>query len=350
MVEKRNLIQGGYSKLPFFINTTFNSLLSLVLIVFSLPLMVIIALIVKIKDGGPILYKGVRLGINKTPFIMYKFRTLSKDADKIIGAELLTAEIASTKKLMTPFGKFLRETRLDELPQLFNVLKGDMDFLGPRPERPEIYERFCKCIEGYDERFSVKPGLIGYSQLFTPHSAPKRIRTLIDNKFLKKKQNLLWDMGGVVITILAVLKRIFYHGSKIIWGNIIKIKIFGLYREKRYLERIKQHEAVVYIGTKKNDKEIFTDEAKLVDINEEAILIYSNSELNRENLLLKMEMPFKRMFKERKRKTAICDGSVYKKIKLKNEEYKYAYVIKYTPISPLNYYMVRQYFLQESII
>jgi lipopolysaccharide/colanic/teichoic acid biosynthesis glycosyltransferase len=350
MAGKKDLIKGGYSKLPFFINTTFNSLLSLVLITFSLPLMVIIALTLKIKDGGPVLYKGVRLGINKTPFVMYKFRTLSRDADKIIGAALLTAEIASTKKLVTPFGKFLRETRLDELPQLFNILKGNMDFLGPRPERPEIYEKFCKCIEGYDERFSVKPGLIGYSQLFTPHSAPKKIRTLIDNKFLKKKQNLIWDMGGVVITILAVLERIFYHGLKIIWDNIIKIKIFGLYREKRHLERIRQHEAVVYIGTKNNDETIFTDEAKLVDINEEAILVYSNSELNRENLLLKMEMPFKRMFKKKKMKTATCDGSIYKKIKLKNEEYKYAYVINYTPISPLNYYMVRQYFLQESII
>ncbi len=350
MAEKRNLIKGGYSKLPFFINTTFNSLLSLILIIFSLPLMAIIALIVKIKDGGPVLYKGVRLGINKTPFIMYKFRTLSKDADIVIGAELLTAEIASTKKLVTYFGKYLRETRLDELPQLFNILKGDMDFLGPRPERPEIYEKFCKCIEGYDERFSVKPGLIGYSQLFTPHSSPKKIRTLIDNKFLKKKQNLIWDIGGVLITVLAVLKRIIFCGSKIIWNNIIRSKIFGIYREKRHLERVRQYEAVVYIGAKNNDKEIFTDKAKLVDINEDAILVYSNSELNRENLLLRMEMPLKRMFKERKRKTAICEGSVYKKINLEKEEYKYAYVIKYQPISPLNYYMVRQYFLHESVI
>src|SRR4030042_5740158 len=174
MAGKRNLIKGGYSKLPFFINSTFNSLLSLVLIIFSLPLMVIIALIVKIKDGGPVLYKGVRLGINKTPFIMYKFRTLSKDADKIIGAELLTAEIASTKKLVTHFGKYLRDTRLDELPQLFNILKGDMDFVGPRPERPEIYENICSHIRNYDRRFAVKPGLIGYAQLFTPPMTPKR--------------------------------------------------------------------------------------------------------------------------------------------------------------------------------
>jgi hypothetical protein len=282
---------------------------------------------------------------------MYKFRTLTKDAQKIIGAELLTQQIANTKQLMTPFGKFLRETRLDELPQLFNILRGDMDFLGPRPERPEIYEKFCKDIEGYDERFIVKPGLIGYSQLFTPHSAPEKIRALIDNKFLKKKQNFLWDITEVLITIVVVLKRVLFSMSKLIRNNIIKSRLFGLYKEKRQLDRLRLDQALVYVGIKNNDEEVFTDKAKLIDINEEAILIYSNDEINHDNFIVKMETEYKRMFKKRKRKKiAICNGTIYRKILLKDTQYRYAYVIRYNPVSPLNYYMVHQYFLHESII
>jgi hypothetical protein len=282
---------------------------------------------------------------------MYKFRTLEKDAERIIGAELLTRQIASTKQLITPFGLFLRDTRLDELPQLFNILKGDMDFLGPRPERPEIYEKFCKTIEGYDERFTVKPGLIGYSQLFTPHSAPKKIRTLIDNKFLKKKQNILWDIAEVLFTIAVVIRRIFLNASKVI-RNSIRSKLLGLYKEKRNLERLRPDEATVYVEIKdNNDKEIFATHAKLIDINEEAILIYSNKEINHQNFILKMGIEYKRIFRRRNRKkTAVCTGSIYKRIPLKDNQYRYAYVIKYSPVSPLNYYMIHQYFLHESII
>ena len=103
---------------------------------------------------------------------MYKFRTLPVGAQKKIGSKLL-----SFRHCKLPFfSKFLRDTRLDELPQLFNIMKGEMDFLGPRPLRPEIYDHMCKGITNYDLRFNVRPGLVGYSQLFTPHSSPKRIR------------------------------------------------------------------------------------------------------------------------------------------------------------------------------
>lgn len=347
--KKKPFFKGGYSKLPFLINFLFNSLFSLIFIICSIPLLIIISLIIKIVYGGNILYKGTRLGIDKTPFTMYKFRTLTKDADKIIGAELLTQQIASTKQLVTPFGKFLRETRLDELPQLFNILKGDMDFLGPRPERPEIYEKYCKDIEGYDERFTVKPGLIGYSQLFTPHSAPKKIRTLIDHKLLKRKQNFIWDIGGILVTILIVVKRIFISVSNIVWHSVIKSKLLGLYKEKRNLDRFRLNKAVAYFGKQNSDSEVYTDKAKLIDINEEAILIYLNSELTYNNIILKLETDYKRKFKK-KIKRALCTGSIYRKIALQNSDYRYAYVINYTPVTPLNYYMVHQYFLHESII
>ena len=89
---------------------------------------------------------------------------------------------------------------------------------------------------------------------------------------------------------------------------------------------------------------------KLLNVNEEAISVYSNDEIGQENIILKMETIYKRLFKKKKSKIALCSGSVYKKIILTDDPYRYAYVIKYTPLSPLNYYMVRQYFLHESVI
>lgn len=326
-------------------------MLASILIVCAVPIMALITLVIRMKDGSPVIYKGVRLGIDKKPFVMYKFRTLSKDAQKIIGAELLTAQAASTRHLLTSFGRFLRETRLDELPQLFNILKGDMDFLGPRPERPEIYEKFCKQIKGYDERFEVKPGLIGYSQLFTPHSSPKRIRTLIDNKLLRKKQNPIWDIGGVFVTILIVLRRTIKFGVKLIWNNFIKSRILRLFEEKRSIDRIRQEESMVYFGPESNGNNVFPYEGRLIDINEEAVLVYSNEDTDEGDFIIKMETICKRFFKKRKiQKTAFCRGSIYKKISLVDNRYRYAYVMKYIPVSPLNSYMVHQYFLHESVI
>ena len=311
----------------------------------------VIALIIRIKYGGPVLYKGTRLGIDKVPFTMYKFRTLMKDADEIIGAALLTHQVLSTAHLVTPFGLFLRHTRLDELPQLFNILKGDMDFLGPRPERPEIYEKFCKHIKGYDERFTVKPGLIGYSQLLTPHSAPKKLRTLIDNRFLRKKQNFFWDIAGVVFTIAVILQRVISYVVKVIWNDIIRSKVFALYKEKRELERLRLARTLVYLETEGTDIEVSIEKSKLVDINEEAVLIYTNHDINQETFIFNMETEYRQMCRKgRKKKIAVCNGAVYRKVPIEDKQYKSAYVIKYTPVSPFNYYMVHKYFLRESIL
>jgi lipopolysaccharide/colanic/teichoic acid biosynthesis glycosyltransferase len=349
--KQREITSSGYTKTSFFFNTVFNTVLSSILLACSFPFFIIISLVILTKEGGrPIFYKGIRIGLNKVPFTMYKFRTLSRDAENAIGAQLLTQKVASDKKLLTDFGKFLRATRLDELPQLFNILKADMDFLGPRPERPSVYEKLCKNIKGYDKRFQIKPGLIGYSQLFTPHSSPKKIRALIDNRFLMKKQNFIWDFFIIIYTIFIVMFRIVKNSAGYIWNNIIKNKILG-YNEKRLLERIKQDKATVYLASRTNDEKNFFEKAKLIDINEEAIIAYTETDLPRNDLNLRMETEYKNMFGKRKRlKVAVCQGTVYRKIELNSRPFKYAYVIKYTPVSPLNYYMVHQYFLHESFI
>lgn len=159
----RTGILSGYLIRSSRINRMFNFILALSLIIISLPGSLIIYLIIRLVDGKPVFYRGIRLGLEKRPFFMYKFRTLKQGAEKEIGAALFSE--SGKNNLETTLGRFLRSTRLDELPQLFNILRGDMDFLGPRPERPVVYEKYCRNIPGYDKRFSVKPGMIGYSQL-----------------------------------------------------------------------------------------------------------------------------------------------------------------------------------------
>ena len=341
----------GYSKINYVLNSVLNRFLAFLLLICGLPLFAIISLIIKVQDTGPIFYKGIRFGMNKRKFFMYKFRTLVPDADKIIGADLLTANVASTAELQTTFGKFLRETRLDELPQLLNILKGDMDFIGPRPERPEIYEKFCINIKGYDKRFTAKPGLIGFSQLFTPHSSPKRIRTLIDNRFLHKKQHLLWELLIIFITMSVTVERIVRVGIRLLWNSIIKSRILGIYKEKRKLERIETHNTKIYFKPKSDDQDTFIHKAELADINEEALLFYFDEKIDYRLFSLEMETQMRKCFrKKNKKKIALCSGEIYKRIKMNKGELKYAYVIKYVPLSPFNYYMVHQYFLQKSII
>ena len=122
--------------------------------------MAIIAWIVVIDSPGGAIFKQERLGLNGKPFLIYKFRTMCLDAEKN-GPRWADKE----DKRCTRFGAFLRKTRLDELPQLWNILKGDMSFVGPRPERKYFYEQFEKYIVGFSNRLVVLPGLTGYARV-----------------------------------------------------------------------------------------------------------------------------------------------------------------------------------------
>ncbi len=135
-------------------------ILSFILIIVLSPLFVLAAILVKIDSAGPIFYKQERYGKNKIIFWIYKFRTMKLNAENkrpVWGKE---ADPRAGK-----IGKFLRVSHIDELPQLFNILKGEMSLVGPRPERPYFAERFKLLILGYEERHMVKPGITGWSQI-----------------------------------------------------------------------------------------------------------------------------------------------------------------------------------------
>ncbi|MFA9375933.1 MAG: sugar transferase [Lachnotalea sp.] len=134
---------------------------SLILIIITSPFMIIIAILVKTYDGGPILYKQERLTLNNKKFIIYKFRSMKMDSETH-GARLAM----KNDDRVTPVGRVLRNIHFDELPQLFNILKGDMSLVGPRPERPSIAAQYEEDIPEFSFRLKVKAGLTGYAQIY----------------------------------------------------------------------------------------------------------------------------------------------------------------------------------------
>ena len=145
-----------------FLQRFIDILFSVLLIIITFPFMIITALLVKCYDGGPILYKQVRCTIDEKEFKIVKFRSMRVDAEKD-GVACLAKK---NDDRITPIGKFIRRVRLDELPQLFNILKGEMSFIGPRPERPEIIKQYMEVMPEFAYRMKVKAGLAGYAQVY----------------------------------------------------------------------------------------------------------------------------------------------------------------------------------------
>ena len=165
-----------------FIKRLIDIVCSFLLIIITSPIMLLTAIIVKLYDGGPVFYKQVRLTKNNKEFKIIKFRSMRVDAEKVGGAQLAKKD----DKRITPIGKFIRAVRIDELPQLFNILKGDMTFIGPRPERPEIAAKYIEEMPEFAYRTKVKAGLAGYAQVYgkyntTPYDKLKLDLTYIEN-------------------------------------------------------------------------------------------------------------------------------------------------------------------------
>lgn len=155
---------------------------ALILFIVASPFMLITAIIIKCYDGGPVLYKQTRCTLGGREFKILKFRSMRVDAEKDGVARLAS----KNDDRITPIGKFIRAVRIDELPQLINILKGDMSFIGPRPERPEIIEQYKKEMPEFVFRMKVKAGLAGYAQVYgkyntTPYDKLKLDLTYIEN-------------------------------------------------------------------------------------------------------------------------------------------------------------------------
>ena len=184
------------------IKRIFDILICLILLIFALPAMMLTAILVFLDDGAPVLFKQVRVGLNGKPFTLYKFRSMRKDAEKD-GAQWAQ----KNDSRITRVGNFIRNTRLDELPQIYNVLKGDMSFVGPRPERPEFVGDLASQIPYFEERHRVKPGLMGWAQLKYPYgaSAEDAAQKLRYDLYYTKNHSIILDLLIVIQTVEVIL-------------------------------------------------------------------------------------------------------------------------------------------------
>lgn len=165
-----------------FIKRLLDIVCAFILVVITSPIMLVTAVIVKCYDGGPVLYKQIRCTLDGRQFKIMKFRSMRIDAEKDGVARLAS----KNDDRITPIGRFIRSCRIDELPQLFNIIAGDMSFIGPRPERPEIIEQYMEEMPEFKYRMKVKAGLAGYAQVYgkyntTPYDKLKLDLTYIQN-------------------------------------------------------------------------------------------------------------------------------------------------------------------------
>lgn len=168
---------------------------ALIGIIVSLPFFIIIGICIKLTDGGPVLYKQTRLTKDGKPFEIYKFRTMIQNAEKD-GIPRLAAE---GDPRILPIGRLLRRTRLDELPQIYNILKGDMSLVGPRPERPELVEEFTAEIPEFPSRMKVKAGLTGYAQVYGKYNTTAYDKLKLDLTYIRNYSVLL-DLKLIFMT------------------------------------------------------------------------------------------------------------------------------------------------------
>ena len=165
-----------------FIKRSIDVICSSILLVLASPIMLLTAIAIKLYDGGPVIYRQIRCTRDMREFGIMKFRSMRVDAEKDGVARLAT----KNDSRITPIGKFIRKVRIDELPQLINILKGDMSFIGPRPERPEIIAQYVEFMPEFVFRTKVKAGLAGYAQVYgkyntTPYDKLKLDLTYIEN-------------------------------------------------------------------------------------------------------------------------------------------------------------------------
>ena len=172
--------------------------LSLLGLVIGIPIIAIFGILIKIDDKGPITYKQERLGKCGKSFYIYKLRSMRLDAEKY-GAQWAEKD----DPRITKVGKFIRKTRIDEIPQLFNILKGDMGLIGPRPERPNFTVQFNEEIPGFINRLAIKPGLTGWAQVNGGYEVTPEEK-LIEDIYYIKNRSVLLDFKILLRTVKVV--------------------------------------------------------------------------------------------------------------------------------------------------
>jgi exopolysaccharide biosynthesis polyprenyl glycosylphosphotransferase len=194
------LTRGPVASWIYLVKRILDVIIALAVLVITAPFMIIAAIAIKVTSPGPIIFKQKRVGQFERPFYIFKFRTMVADA------ELQTGPILASEGdgRITPVGRVLRKSRIDELPQLINVLAGEMSFVGPRPERPFFVKKFKGEIPGYVERFKVKPGVTGLAQISGGYATNARNKLKYDLIYIYH-QSVFLDVQIALKTIKVLL-------------------------------------------------------------------------------------------------------------------------------------------------
>lgn len=197
----------GFIRKPFarIAKRVFDTVVAAVALVLAAPIMALIAIAIRLESDGPILYRQIRVGERRKEFWMLKFRSMRVDAEKD-GARWASVE----DDRVTRVGRFLRKTRLDELPQLWNVLRGDMSLVGPRPERPMFVDELERKIPFFSQRLYVRPGVTGHAQVRCSYAASvdDSIEKLQYDLYYIKRFSFWFDVSILLDTVKVVLMRI----------------------------------------------------------------------------------------------------------------------------------------------
>ena len=186
-----------------FVKRCFDLIVSAVLLVLTVPVLIVAALLIAAESAGPVIYRQERVGFRGCSFTVFKLRSMATDAEK----DGKAAWASANDSRITRIGRFIRRTRIDELPQLLNVLKGEMSFVGPRPERPEFVAMLTEQIPFYAVRNSVKPGLTGWAQVRYSYGATveQSVRKLEYDLYYVKNHTLLLDLVILLETVRVVV-------------------------------------------------------------------------------------------------------------------------------------------------
>ena len=187
-----------------FFKRAIDIICSLILLIVTSPIMLVTALAIKLYDGGPVLYKQVRCTRGMKEFRIMKFRSMRTDAEKDGVARLAQ----KNDSRITPIGKFIRKCRIDELPQLINILKGDMSFIGPRPERPEIIKQYVEVMPEFVYRTKVKAGLAGFAQVYGKYNTTPYDKLKLDLIYIEH-----YSVWLDIKLMLLTLKILFWPDS-----------------------------------------------------------------------------------------------------------------------------------------
>ena len=203
------------------IKRLFDLVSSGIALVLLSPVILITALVIKLYDGGPAFYRQTRLTRDGKEFQILKFRSMRVDAEKDGVARLSTGE---NDDRVTPVGKIVRRYRLDEIPQLWNIFKGDMSVVGPRPERPEIAEQYCQSMPEFKLRLQVKAGLTGYAQVYGKYNTSPYEKLEFDLLYINN-MNILIDVQLCFATLMTVFKKESTEGVQGITAEIDKTRL-----------------------------------------------------------------------------------------------------------------------------